>query len=92
MSESYTFPAGTPGHIRNILGTSAFFLKAVEKQYTLEQLREAQTFAEESPNFKNSLLWNKTKANTLARIIRKRSRLEQYQRDLKNQMRFGEDQ
>jgi hypothetical protein len=91
MSEPYTFPAGTPGHIRNILGTSAYFLlQTVEKQYTLEQLREAQTFAQESPNFKNSLLWNKTKANNLARIIRKRSRLEQYQRDLKNQMRFGE--
>ncbi len=76
VHEKQVFPAGTAGHIRSILHQSAFGLEMIQSNFTVAQLKEAREFAQAHPELASAGLWNKTKAATLGRIIRKREKAE----------------
>lgn len=70
----YSFPPDTPQHVRALLSGSAYWMKRMARRYSLRELQEALDFAQAHPDFAASPLWNKTKAATLGRLIRKRQR------------------
>jgi hypothetical protein len=76
MKVPKVFPDGTADHISSILHLSAFGMETRQHIYTLAQLKEAMQFAQTHPELARWRLWNKTKANTLGRIIRKREKAE----------------